>query len=138
MVEINNAPWFVAADVCKALGLTQTAQSKAISNMNSNHVRQQRVDGGKHGRPNKLVSEAGVYGLIMQSRKPEAKAFQDWVTGTVLPAIRKDGGYIKGEEKVATGDSWMQSTPLAVATFTCGGECSRTMSHSSGSHGRLA
>ena len=50
--------------------------------------------------------------LLSQSRrpspqaydKPEAKAFQDWVTGTVLPGIRKDGGYIKGEEKVATGD----------------------------------
>jgi prophage antirepressor-like protein len=51
-----------------------------------------------------LVSEAGLYKLVMRSDKPEAKAFQDWVTGTVLPGIRKDGGYIKGEEKVATGD----------------------------------
>jgi prophage antirepressor-like protein len=51
---------------------------------------------GSKGRLNKIVSEAGVYGLIMQSRKPEAEAFQDWVTGTVLPAIRKDGGFVMG------------------------------------------
>lgn len=46
-----------------------------------------------------IVSESGLYKLIMRSDKPEAKAFQDWVTRDVLPAIRKDGGYIMDEEK---------------------------------------
>jgi hypothetical protein len=50
------------------------------------------------------VSESGLYKLIMRSDKPEAKDFQDWVTRVVLPAIRKDGGYVMGEEKVATGE----------------------------------
>ncbi|WP_452030449.1 BRO-N domain-containing protein [Azospirillum palustre] len=45
-----------------------------------------------------LISESGLYKLVMRSDKPEARKFQDWVTRDVLPAIRKDGGYIMGEE----------------------------------------
>lgn len=56
------------------------------------------------GRAPLGVNEAGLYDLILQSRKPEAREFKDWVTGTVLPAIRKDGAYIMGEENVATGE----------------------------------
>ncbi|WP_416369046.1 Bro-N domain-containing protein [Tritonibacter mobilis] len=41
----------------------------------------------------KIISESGLYKIIMRSDKPEARAFQDWVTGTVLPAIRKDGKF---------------------------------------------
>lgn len=44
------------------------------------------------GRDMKIVNESGLYKLVMRSDKPQAKEFQDWVTGTVLPAIRKDGG----------------------------------------------
>lgn len=51
-----------------------------------------------------LISESGLYKLIMRSDKPAAREFQDWVTHVVLPAIRKDGAYIMGEEKVATGE----------------------------------
>ncbi len=56
------------------------------------------------GRPLVMLSESGLYKLVMRSDKPQAKRFQDWVTKDVLPAIRKDGGYIMGEEKVATGE----------------------------------
>lgn len=48
-----------------------------------------------------LISESGLYKLVMRSDKPEAREFQDWVTRVVLPDIRKDGAYIMGEEKVA-------------------------------------
>lgn len=49
-----------------------------------------------------LASESGLYKLIIRSNKPEARPFQDWATRDVLPAIRKDGAYVMGEEKVAT------------------------------------
>ena len=62
------------------------------------------VDICQPGRSPLLVNESGFYKLVLKSRKPEARKFQDWVTGVVLPAIRKDGGYILGEEKVATGE----------------------------------
>lgn len=101
-VEIDGEPWFVASDVCKTLGLTNI--TKAISNCTSSSVRNHRLSPTGRARPNKVVSESGLYDLIIQSRKPEAREFKTWITGTVLPAIRKDGGYIMGEEKVATGE----------------------------------
>ena len=48
----------------------------------------------------RTVSESGLYKVIMRSDKPEAREFQDWVTQSVLPAIRKDGGYIMGEDEL--------------------------------------
>lgn len=59
---------------------------------------------GKRGYPRmNAVSESGLYRLIMRSDKPEARQFQDWVIREVLPAIRKDGMYVAGEEQVKTG-----------------------------------
>lgn len=52
-----------------------------------------------------IISESGLYKLVMRSDKPQAKPFQDWVTKVVLPAIRKDGAYVMGEEKVSRGAS---------------------------------
>ncbi len=79
MAQIDDAPWFVAADIAKALGLTSTAQVKAISNMPSTHVRDYRVP-NTTGRLNKIVSEAGVYALIMQSRKPRRNTCPTFLT----------------------------------------------------------
>lgn len=59
-----------------------------------------------------VISESGLYKMVMRSNKPEARLFQDWVTQVVLPAIRKDGAYILGEEKVATGESGLKKQPL--------------------------
>lgn len=50
-----------------------------------------------------LIPESDVYRLVMRSNLPSAQAFQDWVCGTVLPAIRKDGAYVMGEEKGING-----------------------------------
>ena len=47
-----------------------------------------------------VINEPALYALILKSRKPEAKAFKKWVTGTVLPAIRKTGGHIQGERSM--------------------------------------
>lgn len=55
-----------------------------------------------------MLAESGLYKLVLKSRKPDAKEFRDWVTRDVLPAIRKDGMYVKGEEKIdlADDDAW--------------------------------
>ncbi|MDV2968846.1 Bro-N domain-containing protein [Nitratireductor aquimarinus] len=101
VVELEGEPWFVAGDVCGVLGLDNTsyvAQRLNIEEKHSFKLSNQR------GRPAIIVSESGLYKLVMRSDKPEARGFQDWVTKTVLPAIRKDGGYIAGEEFVATGE----------------------------------
>lgn len=90
-------PWFVAKDVCDILGMSNP--SMAVTALDKDEVAQ--IDPkdylGSENRSNQavnIVSEPGLYKLIMRSRKPEAKEFQRWVTHEVLPAIRKTGGYI--------------------------------------------
>ena len=100
MIDREGVPWFVAADVCKILGLTNT--TVALHHLAP--AEKTKADLGMRGQWPNLISESGLYKLIMRSDKPEARRFQDWVTRDVLPAIRKDGAYIMGEEKVATGE----------------------------------
>jgi len=108
VVEIEGNPWFVAADVCRSIGYavrpngtTHASLVRSILGEDETFTTQT----GKTGRPSLCISESGLYKLVMRSDKPEARRFQDWVTKEVLPAIRKDGGYIMGEEKVKTGES---------------------------------
>lgn len=86
-------PWFVAKDVCDILGtdtrdLRKILESDEITNVDSIHIAQ---NGGKAPL---IISEPGLYRLVMKSRKPEAKEFQRWVTHEVLPSIRKHGAYM--------------------------------------------
>lgn len=79
-------PWFVAKDVCDILGtdtrdLHKILESDEITNVDSIHIAQ---NGGKAPL---IISEPGLYRLVMKSRKPEAKEFQRWVTHEVLPSI---------------------------------------------------
>lgn len=90
LLDSNNDPWFVARDVCKILGLTNT--TIALQNLDNDEVTKFNL-GGQHGETN-TVSEAGLYKLIMRSRKDNAKPFQRWVTHEVLPTIRKHGAYM--------------------------------------------
>lgn len=87
----NGEPWFVATDVCRILGLTNT--SKAVSSLEDDEkgVTNSYTLGGEQEML--TVSESGLYALIFRSRKPAAKAFRKWVTSEVLPAIRKTGRY---------------------------------------------
>lgn len=94
-LNIDGEPWFVAADVCRALGLEQT--HKALHRLDSDEV----GGGIKIPHPQSpektievsIVSESGLYSLVLASRKPEAKAFKRWITHEVIPAIRKTGAY---------------------------------------------
>ena len=89
----SGEPWFVAKDVCDALGIANNRDAiKALDDDEKNTV---VISDGIQGNPNKtIVSDPGFYKLVIKSRKPEAKAFQRWVTHEVLPSIRKKGGYI--------------------------------------------
>lgn len=83
---------FVAKDVCAALGLSNPRSSLALLDEDEKGVHSVDTPGGAQKLA--VVSEAGLYSLILRSRKPEAKAFKRWVTHEVLPSIRKNGGYI--------------------------------------------
>lgn len=92
-VNENGEPWFVAKDVCDALGIATNHLRETGRGLEDDEVATLPNWEGKGAAP-LLVSEPGFYRLVMRSRKPEAKAFQRWVTHEVLPAIRKTGGYI--------------------------------------------
>lgn len=86
-------PWFVAKDVCDILGIDTNHLSESLDSDEMNTLR--ITEGNVRGNPNKIIiSEPGLYRLVMKSRKPEAKEFQRWVTHEVLPSIRRTGGYI--------------------------------------------
>ena len=89
VLDREGSPWFIAKDVCEALGLNDT--SKALRTLTADEKGKTQVP--TPGGPQQLlgVSEPGFYKLVLKSRKPEARQFQDWVTRVVLPAIRKDG-----------------------------------------------
>jgi len=98
VILINDQPWFVATDVCTALGLTQPTNS--IRSLDDDEatlttIKGRTPSGGEIEKAVNIVNEAGLYCLIFKSRKPEAKTFKRWVTHEVLPAIRKTGGYQK-------------------------------------------
>lgn len=89
---IDNEPWFVAKDVCEALGIYK--HRDALLRLDEDEKgRPVIVDtlGGKQEMTS--INESGMYNLIFQSRKPEAKAFRKWVTNVVLPSIRRTGSY---------------------------------------------
>lgn len=80
--------WFVAADVCKALEIGNTSQ--AMSRLDDD---EKTTLISNEGRQLNIVSESGLYSLVLSSRKKEAKTFKRWITHEVLPSIRKTGGY---------------------------------------------
>lgn len=88
---IDNEPYFVAKDVCEALGLGNVSQ--AISRLDDDEKGIYKID-TLRGEQNLLhINESGLYSLVLTSNKPEAKAFKKWVTSEVLPSIRKHGIY---------------------------------------------
>ncbi|NLU51583.1 MAG: phage repressor protein/antirepressor Ant [Clostridiaceae bacterium] len=95
----NGEPWFVAADVCNILGLntSEAVHGKGRSDNEGLDDDEKGIDivdtpGGKQRVT--IVSEAGLYTLVLKSRKPEAKPFKRWITHEVIPSIRKHGAYM--------------------------------------------
>lgn len=117
VVMKGGEPWFVAKDVCNVLELENVGQALTCLDddektsiapniitadvgfdamMQKAHLPMHAVipEAGRGGRPLSLISEPGLYSLILRSRKPEAKAFKRWITHEVIPSIRKTGGYL--------------------------------------------
>lgn len=102
LVMIKGEPWFVAGDVCRILDLANVSMALRILDEDEKGVSTVDTPGGT--QQISCVSEPGMYKLVGRSRKPEAKRFDRWIRHVVLPSIRKNGGYIAGQEKVATGE----------------------------------
>ncbi len=88
---IGDEPWFVAKDVCDALGLGNI--TKAVSSLDDDELTLLKVRTGGQDREMNVINESGLYSLILRSNKPQAKKFKKWVTSEVLPSIRRHGHY---------------------------------------------
>ena len=84
-------PWFVAKDACDCLKITNVSKACQTLDEDEKGITKGYTLGGSQDMM--LISESGLYTLIMRSNKPEAKVFRKWVTSEVLPSIRKTGSY---------------------------------------------
>lgn len=91
VVSVDGEPWFVLSDLCRALGIRNPRDVAARLDEDMKGVDQIDTPGGRQSIT--VVSEPGMYEVVIRSDKPEAAAFRRWITGTVLPEIRRTGSY---------------------------------------------
>ena len=89
-VTIDGEPWFVLADLTRALGLSQFRTDRLSGDVIQSHPIADRIG---RSQSTLVVSEAGMYEVVIRSDKPEAAAFRGWITRDVLPSIRRTGSY---------------------------------------------
>ena len=95
ILDADNQPQFCLGDLCKVLSL-RTADVK--NRLTRGVVSTYPLSTAGGTQLANFVNEDGLYDVILDSRKPEAKKFRKWITSEVLPAIRKTGGYISANE----------------------------------------
>jgi len=98
-VVVNSEPYFVGKDIAEILGYAnpQKAVREHVDNEDKG-MNEMDTPGGKQSFV--VINEFGLYSLILFSKLPGAKKFKRWVTSEVLPSIRKNGGYIAGQEEL--------------------------------------
>ena len=109
----SGEPWFVAKDITDALSLDHSALRRLDDDEKGREIFP--TPGGR--QPMTVINEAGFYKLVMKSTKPEAKAFQRWVTHEVLPAIRRDGGYMAARMDETPEETMARAVLIAQRTI---------------------
>ena len=108
MTMVDDEPMFCLIDVCRALGMS----NPTMVAQRLDEDERTKLDLGRAGETN-FITESGLYAVIVRSDKPNAKKFRKWVTSEVLPSIRKNGGYIAGQETLS--DEELMAKALLVA-----------------------
>lgn len=109
IINENNEPLFIAKEVTEILGYRTANDAIKYLDEDEKLVRQLIVAG--QNRNISIITESGLYSLILKSKKPEAKSFKKWITSEVLPSIRKHGAYMtssKLEEVLLNPDTLIQ------------------------------
>lgn len=115
-LEINNEPWFVGNEIAAILGYKNTRDALLKHVDIEDKISDVAIYDGSQNRNMIVINESGLYSLIMSSKLPNAKKFKRWVTSEVLPSIRKNGGYISGQENLS--DNELMARALVVAQNT--------------------
>lgn len=114
-VRKDGAPWFVLKDVCGVLGMSNSRVVADRLDNDEKGVSQIYTLGGVQEMT--CISESGLYNVILRSDKPEAKPFRKWVTAEVLPAIRRSGGYIAGQNDLSPAELMAKAIKVAEQTL---------------------
>jgi len=108
VIFINNEPHFIANEICDILGYGN-ARDALYRHVDEDDKLVSVITTSGQRREVNIITESGLYSLILRSNKPEAKPFQKWVTKEVLPSIRKTGSYT-----LAEGKPFMGITPISL------------------------
>ncbi|MDD3165291.1 MAG: BRO family protein [Oscillospiraceae bacterium] len=109
-------PWFVAKDVCEVLEIRTDTIRVIVDDDEVQETNPNTIGIQSGGRNPLIVSESGMYSLILRSRKPEARRFKKWVTSEVLPSIRATGGYVGAS--IDDDESTIMARALQIANAT--------------------
>ena len=116
-IEKDGTAWFVAKDVADILGFRDAFNATMHLDDDEKDTTKVSTPGGEQDMT--IISESGLYTLIMRSNKPEAKQFRKWVTGTVLPMIREKGYYAPEDFNVVpVKNEQQQNKPKIIGQFT--------------------
>lgn len=118
IMNINGEPWFVLKDVCEVLGMDSTQLKKVADRLEEDEKGRTQITTPGGTQESWIISESGLYNVILHSDKPEAKPFRKWVTAVVLPSIRKNGGYIAGQEELSPQELMAKALLVAQKTLT--------------------
>ena len=114
-LTIDDEPWFVGKDVADILGYQNG--SRDINRHVDEEDRQNYQNGTFGNRGVTVINESGLYSLILSSKLPQAREFKRWVTSDVLPAIRKQGGFIREDlDEEALWLAWVVLTVQLMLT----------------------
>ena len=111
-VVIDSEPWFVGKDVAVILGY-QNGSRDINRHVDEEDRHKVMLFDGNQDKETIIINESGLYSLILSSKMPDAKKFKHWVTSEVIPSVRKNGGYISGQENLT--DEELLSKALLVA-----------------------
>lgn len=115
-VQKDGTPWFVLKDVCGVLNLG--TPSRVAERLDGDEVSLTHLtDSLGRLQETTVISESGLYNVILRSDKPEAKPFRKWVTAEVLPAIRRSGGYIAGQNDLSPAELMAKAIKVAEHTL---------------------
>ena len=111
-VQLGGEPWWVLKDICDVLELSNPSViADRLDDDEKTKVEPKQYLGSRSNEPATVISESGLYNVILLSRKPEAKKFKRWITHEVLPTIRKHGAYVtsaKLEEMISDPEAWIK------------------------------
>ena len=117
-VTIDNEPWFVGKDVAERLGYRKPENALSV------HVDDEdktttliQGTGSNYKTTVTIINESGLYSLVLSSKLPTAKAFKRWITSEVIPSIRKNGGYINGQDQLSPEELMARALVVAQQTL---------------------